>query len=492
MTNYMASNLQKVSNARRPFGRARGTWRLVVMAWLLFASLPALAAQNAELQEAGSQDAEAPAAARAFIDVQCASKVFVSQPAEVVITIGYDAAWFEAHGVSLFRQQVDVPFHLDVPWLQGSPDRAVSILPAPDAGQKRKLVVLDRMVEGVRLAPIEQNGQSFARVQLQVRWLPLVAGVTTIAPVSLRFAYAEQFREHLLRGREPVDQQQAVVRSAALELRVLQLPTEPPNGWTGAVGEFQLHATSGGEELHVGETFQVELTIDGHGNGERFAKLPPPKIDGFHVQGVVERRGEGGRQFVLDVLALRPGVTEMPGVPFVAFSPTQQQFVTITSSSVPVRVLPQRDGVALAKNVQQLIDADAAAQVQGIPQWVYRWGFIALLLLGLGLLRLGRLKRGRRALDEAVHELRLALTQGHDPDRAADAYERVLAVVAGGGGGGFAVPSVWQDLSARGLAPDGLQLLQGLHAELDGARFGGPAPAADAVMAAVDTLVAAS
>jgi hypothetical protein len=208
------------------------------------------------------------------------------------------------------------------------------------------------------------------------------------------------------------------------------------------------------------------------------------------VQGVVERRGQGGRQFVLDVVALRPGVTEMPGVPFVAFSPAQQQFVTITSGSVPVRVLPQRDGVALAKNVQQLVDADAAAQRQGIPEWVYRWGFIALLLLGLGLLRLGRLKRGRRALGDAVHELRLALTQGHDPDRTADAYERVLAVVAGGGG--FAVPSVWQDLSARGLAPDGLQLLQGLHAELDAARFGGPAPAADAVMAAVDTLVAAS
>jgi hypothetical protein len=485
MTNYMASNPQTVSSARQPFGWAGGRRRGGLPACLLLVCTPAIVAQSAEFLAAAAQ-----AQSRAFIDVQCASEVFVSQPAELVIMIGYDAAWFEAHGVSLFRQQVDVPFHLDVPWLQASPDRAVSILPAPAAAQKLQIVVLDRMVEAVRLAPIEQNGQSFARVQLQVRWLPLVAGVTTVAPVSLRFAYAEQFREHLLRGREPVDQQQAVVRSAALELRVLQLPTEPPKGWTGAVGEFQVHATSGGEELHVGESFQVELTIDGQGNRERFAKLPPPKIDGFHVQGVVERRGQGGRQFVLDVVALRPGVTEMPGVPFVAFSPAQQQFVTITSGSVPVRVLPQRDGVALAKNVQQLVDADAAAQRQGIPEWVYRWGFIALLLLGLGLLRLGRLKRGRRALGDAVHELRLALTQGHDPDRTADAYERVLAVVAGGGG--FAVPSVWQDLSARGLAPDGLQLLQGLHAELDAARFGGPAPAADAVMAAVDTLVAAS
>ena len=94
MTNYMASNPQTVSSARQPFGWAGGRRRGGLPACLLLVCTPAIVAQSAEFLAAAAQ-----AQSRAFIDVQCASEVFVSQPAELVIMIGYDAAWFEAHGV---------------------------------------------------------------------------------------------------------------------------------------------------------------------------------------------------------------------------------------------------------------------------------------------------------------------------------------------------------------------------------------------------------
>ncbi|MFT4511947.1 MAG: hypothetical protein ACI91B_000631, partial [Planctomycetota bacterium] len=75
-------------------------------------------------------------------------------------------------------------------------------------------------------------------------------------------------------------------------------------------------------------------------------------------------------------------------------------------------------------------------------------------------------------------------------DRTADAFEKVMTKLAGGGR--FSAPSVWQDLKARGVAPEGLKQLQAVHAQLDAARFGGPMPAAELVMGPVDTLVAAS
>src|SRR5690606_20115723 len=333
--------------------------------------------------------------------------------------LGYDEAWFAEHGVSLFRQQVDVPFHVELPWLQAAPERAVTFLPSQDSSRLR-IAVGDRIVDGTPRPPIEREQRSFARVELRVRWLPLVAGNSLLAPVNLRYAYANEFREHLLRGREPVDQQEHTVRSAKQVLEVLPLPKNPPVGFGGAVGEFAIAATSGGEQVHVGEVFQVEVTIAGAGNRERFAALQPPKLDGFHVQGVVERRVEGARRFVLDVLALRPGLTEMPGVPFVSFSPAQQAFVTTSSLPVPVRVLPQREGVALAKNIQQLVDDDAKQQETGLPRWLFRWGFIVLMVLGLWLQRRGRQNRGRRSLTDAVHQLRVSITQANDADRTAD------------------------------------------------------------------------
>ena len=427
---------------------------------------------------------------RAFVTVDAPAEAYVSQPVEVVITLGYDAEWFAAHAVSLFRQQLDVPFHVEVPWLQAAPERAVTFLPVADEAQRQQVAIGDRMVAGLKLAVVERDGRSFQRVAVRARWLPLVDGVSQIAPVRLRFAYANEFREHLLRGREPIDQQLQDVRSQALELRVLPLPKDAPMGFGGAVGDFRVEATSGGEEVCVGDVFQVEVTIVGDGNRERFAALQPPALDGFHVQGVREVRVDGARRFVLDVLALRPQVTEMPGVPFVAFSPTKQQFVTSHSTSVPVRVLPQREGVALAKNIQQLIDEDAAKQVKGMPGWVFRWGFIALTVVGLLLYRRGQSSKGRRQLSDAVQQLRLTFTKDQDADRTADAFERVMTVLAGVER--FVVPAVWNGLTARGLAPEGLKQLQSLHAELDAARFGGPPPPAEAVMAVVDTVVAAS
>jgi len=432
----------------------------------------------------------AQAKAHVFVEVVARSETYASQPIDVVIRLGYDAAWFEQHGVELIRQDVDVPLHVDVPWLLSVPERVVSVVPCQAELARARVAVGDRIVVGTRVLPVERQGRTFEQVELRCRWLPLVAGSYEIAPVTVRFAYANEFREHLLRGREPVDQQEQRVASLARELRVLPLVGDAPKDWTGAVGEFEVAATSGGEQVHVGDEFRVEVTIQGDGNLERFAAIKPPAIDGFHVQGVVETRLAGARRFVLDVLALRAGMTAMPGVSLVAFSPLAGRFTTITSDTVPVLVLPPRADVVLPEHVQQLIDADAASQRSGPSSWLLRWGFIGLMLLGLWLHRRGRRRNGKRSLQAAVHQLRMATVVSDDPERAADAFERVVSLLAGGGP--FSTPSIWEDLEARGVAAAGLEQLRTLHAALDAARFGGPAPDAEAVMSAVETLVAAS
>ena len=64
----------------------------------------------------------------------------------------------------------------------------------------------------------------------------------------------------------------------------------------------------------------------------------------------------------------------------------------------------------------------------------------------------------------------------------------VKKVARVGGGATFAAPIVWESLQKVGVAPDGLARLKELHAALDQARFGGPAPDPDDVLAAAETL----
>jgi len=427
---------------------------------------------------------------RVFVEVLYPESAYLSQPVEVVVTLGYDEAWFAEHGVALFRQQVDAPFHVAIPWaLPDAEHTVVFVAPKEESGLMR-VAVGDRIVSAVRLPPSERAGRTFTLLRLRCRWLPLAAGISSIAPVRVRFAYADEFRDNLLRGREPVDQKQIEVVSAAGRLEVATLPGDAPAAWHGAVGDYSVDATSGGERIHVGESFQVEVTIQGDGNYEQFSTLRPPSIDGFHVLGVVERRLLGSRLFILDVLALRPGLNEMPGISFVAFSPTAKQYVTTKSASVPVTVLAQREDVAVSQQIQELIDEDRASRDSDDARSPLRWAFVVLAVLGLVLQRRHVQRKGNRSIANAVEQLRLALSQDADPDNVATAFEVVMVRVAGGGA--FSAPGVWQDLQARGVAPEGLRQLQSLHAQLDAARFGGPVPKLNAVMGPVETLVSSS
>lgn len=455
-------------------------------------------AVSAVLLLATAAAAQQPDDARLTVAVEAPERAWVQQPVTVRVVIAWDREWFATSSVPLFRERVDVPCHVDVPWLRAEPGRAVGIERVADAQQRVSVVVGDRVVDARALADETRDGRTFARAELRCRWLPLVDGEQTMQPLRLRYAFATEFREHLLRGREPVDRQDATVSSQPRTLRVDALPKPAPAGFTGAVGEFELHATSGGERVHVGDAFRIEVTVTGDGNVERFAGLGQPSLDGFHVDGIAERDAPVGRRFELDLVALREGVAEVPPVSLLAFSPARGDYVTLTAEPVPVLVDPLPEGRVLDERVQELVDADRAARAPGWPTWALRGGLVALVLVGAWLSRRAVRGHGRRAVEQALHELRIAVLapggEAVEAERIASRFERLLVVVAGGGRGpeDFAVPGTWDRLRNRGVAPDGLDELQRLHELLDAARFGGPLPEAERIMAPAETLATAA
>ncbi|MFK7741366.1 MAG: hypothetical protein AB8H80_13700 [Planctomycetota bacterium] len=477
--------------------------RATMASRLATAALAAASLVTARLAEASSLCAQQPkpetvvTSPRLQVSVAAPERAFVQQPVAVTVTVAWQREWFANNGVSLFREAVDVPCHLELPWLRAAPERAVEVEDF-DGQTAVSVVVGERKHRAQPLADVRRNGVVYARVALRIRWLPLAAGDARLAPVRARFAFATAWREHLLRGREPIDREDATVASEAHVLAVAALPPEAPDGFTGAVGQFVLDAISGGERVAVGDEFRIQVSVRGEGNLSRFRGLPKLQVDGFHVQGVAERKSDRGRRFDVDLVALRAGMTRVPGVSFVAFDPERSEYVTVRSPDVPVVVDPLPADRELDPRVQELVDADRQKRAPGWTTWAIRGGLLLLVLLGAWLSRRAVRGRGQRAIDDAVRALRLSCVQpvggGEvDPQQVAERFERVLVLVSGSGREeAFAVPDTWERLQARGVAPAGMDRLRELHQQLDQARYGGELPPAEDLMAAVDTLAAAA
>lgn len=436
----------------------------------------------------GQQPDAAPATSPAplFVEVDgLPSEAFVQQSIDLVVTVGVDAAWWREHAVPLFQQKLDHQFHVVVPWLQAAEDRAVELQPPPAGAATRRVALGDRAVPFVVAGARDVGGRRFDLLTVALRWTALAPGRSLVAPVEVRYAFAESFVEDFLRGREPVDRREATVASAVANLQVLALPPGAPPGFCGAVGEFTVVASAATKDATVGSSVPLRVEVRGRGNLERMAPMPPPLLDGFHVQGVTSALAAGARVFTLDLLPLRAGTTAVPPVPFVAFSPTERRYVTRRSEPVALAVAATPADVALPPRVLERIAVDqrALAAANAWPAWVYGL-FAGGVLAVIGALRALRRRAHGDLLASALEE-RLSAALDSGPAAALPAFDACLQHAAGGS---VALDAVWGALASRGVPTAEVTRLQALRLALDAARFGGPAPARMDVIEAMRAL----
>ncbi|MEO6594787.1 MAG: BatD family protein [Planctomycetota bacterium] len=426
--------------------------------------------------------AQEPASPPVFVEVApSATTVWLHESVELVVRVGYDAAFFATSALPLFQQRLDQPFQVLVPWLFGAEDRAVDIVTPADGAPGQRVATGDRSALWQPAGKRQVSGRTFELLELRCRWVPLAAGTSPIAPVELRYAFATRFEEDFLRGRQPLDRQEASVVSAPMELTVKRLPvTERPTAFKGAVGEFTVRASANASSVAVGATFSLEVAVEGIGNFGRFAPMVLPPLPGFHVQGVVEQRGASSRTYVFDVLALRAGLAEVPAVPFVSFSPRPGNYVTSLVGPVPMHVLPKPAGTVLPERVQALVDADAlrVREANALSWWWYVLLGLAIVAAVVSWRRRQRHAARRVELQGALARLDVALACG--PADALVALEVLCALCAG-------TPILGPDalleaLLARGVPAALVARVRDMHAELDAARYGGRMPTAEAVL----------
>jgi hypothetical protein len=438
------------------------------------------------------------------------SRVYVHEPIRFKIAAGVH------QGLRLIQERArngqlyyDVEVQAD--WLVDFP--AGEAIAAPPPSGSTALIVQGRMAIPVAVEPDhERGGERWLRFAYERSFLPTRIGTITL-PAPL-------FRYHVLRkeGRQDIFgttrggvTEQYYAQGRPLTIEVLPIPEAGrPTPYYGAVGRFALEASLDRDQVKVGASVRLTLTVRGQGNLE-FLRLPAlDDLPGFHKLGQTEPRRDGEKVVVTyDLTPLSPEVREVPPIAWNWFdtTPGVEAFQTVRTPALPLRVLPLAEGEtllpagapaakAVTPGVDDIFDLPALdgppVVVRPLPSWAWAAALLGPWLLAVGW-SLWRRHRAARAADPVGRRARAAAKACRS---RLDRGEAPLEALAGYLGDRLGVPAaavIAPDLSARlvaaGLDASAAAAVVAAIERGTAARYGGGEPfTAEAVRALVRDL----
>lgn len=140
-----------------------------------------------------------------------------------------------------------------------------------------------------------------------------------------------------------------VLRTQPLSLEILPLPEKgKPKGFKNTVGNFQMDATVGKNELEAGDTTTLTITVSGEGN-VRGISLPEPNLKSlFKVypdqpetrQTVIGNQIAGEKIFKFALVPLAPGPANLSPFTLSYFDPIAKDYRQIKTRPIAINVRP--------------------------------------------------------------------------------------------------------------------------------------------------------
>jgi hypothetical protein len=480
---------------------------LCLACWLC---APGNALEAGPLPGEGAEDIAA--ADHAFLELAAGRDAYyLHELIRIEVRIGIDARFFEDNAIQLFRRRLDVPVQLEAGWLEDFPGTIVLDADGDDdaGGERLGFALNDGVAEALRIEDRSMDGRTFTMLKVEGIFLPLQTGMLEIPAPKLRFAFATRFFEDLVSGRVPEDRRDAVLTGEGLNLRIEPLPEEGrPMEFFGAVGRFSIEAEAYPLDLEVGESLKLVLRIEGEGNMKLFDPPGIDRLDGFHVYGSIDHRGERHRTFTFDLAPLSDAVKEVPPIPFVFFDTDRPaRYRTIRTEPIPIAVRPLPEGARLellpgeAKRMvpgeNDIFDIRPAAElVQGKAKRRISLALLACVLLAPWILALGlslwlRARERDRADPDGKRARQAAAlfkTRMARPDAdLAEAFAEYLAARMRCASAAVITPDLEARLEAAGVEAGLARRAATLLTDLVAAHYGGGA--SDEGREAVDELV---
>jgi tetratricopeptide (TPR) repeat protein len=172
------------------------------------------------------------------------------------------------------------------------------------------------------------------------------------------------------------------LQTSALDLDAKALPENPPDGFTNAVGSFELSAAIEDSEVREGDPVRVNLSVSGRGNLD---SLAPPVLadpegwklyDANREEMGEERRLQRGTANFQQFMRPTTRQTVVPPFKLVYFDPDAASYKTLSTSPIPLKVLPSTNpggAIESIASVPQAADlpiermTDILGLIQGAP-----------------------------------------------------------------------------------------------------------------------------
>lgn len=177
------------------------------------------------------------------------------------------------------------------------------------------------------------------------------------------------------------------LQTGALELNARPLPENAPEGFVNAVGTFTLEAKAEETEVREGDPLNVELTVSGRGNLDSMSAPVLADPEGWKLYEATrsemgeERRLHQGSVVFKQFMRPTARQTMVPPFRLVYFDPEAAAYKVLTTSPIPLKVLPSTSPSALPGSIA------AIPQAAEIP--VERMTDILGLMQGEPILRSG-------------------------------------------------------------------------------------------------------
>lgn len=145
-------------------------------------------------------------------------------------------------------------------------------------------------------------------------------------------------------------EEEVILHSAPLDIVVKPLPAQTAKHFTGAVGQFAINAKLKNNEVMVGRTGKLQVTLSGAGN---FLQLPIPEVAWpLHIEGfepkIIENLQKhlvpvaGKKQYEYNFTADSAGHYSIPPVVLTYFDLQAKNYKTVATDSLYFTVVPQK------------------------------------------------------------------------------------------------------------------------------------------------------
>ena len=183
------------------------------------------------------------------------------------------------------------------------------------------------------------------------------SGKVNIGPAKIRLISVQNVMGQFGFEQNPIPLN---LQASALEFNAQALPADAPEGFVNAVGAFELEGKLDDNEVREGDPVNVDLIVSGRGNLDSLSAPALSDPEGWKVYDATrsemgeERRLQSGVVTFKQFMRPTTRQTMIPPFRLVYFDPEAAAYKTLSTSPIPLKVLPSTNPVAVPNGLSAI------------------------------------------------------------------------------------------------------------------------------------------